>query len=120
MQLSNETYKTRWMVLVVTWAVVAWSLYAQAFIVRDYLAIVSQLGLRGAAEASTPLKQPYPAFAADAQTWVRHALALEEGKDIQLRHTDIDNAPDGREVHWNSAWAWTIAGAGWIHHLFTG
>ncbi len=120
MQLSNESYKTRWVILVSTWALVAWTLYAQAFIVRDYLSIVGQLGLRGAPEASTPLKQPYPAFAADAQTWVRHALSLAEGSDLRLRYTQIDNAPDGREVHWNSAWAWTIVGAGKVHSLFTG
>ena len=71
--------------------------------------IAGQLGMRGAAPAATPLTQAYPAFAADAQVWVRHALSLIEGDKLQLRYTTIDNAPKGREVHWNSAWAWAIA-----------
>ncbi len=120
MQLSNESYRTRWLVLVGVWTLAAILLFLQARLMRDYISIVDQLGLRGAATASTPLKEAYPAFAADAQTWVRHALALLEGNQVQLRATTIDNAPFGREVHWNSAWAWTIAGAGWVYHLFTG
>lgn len=120
MQLSQESYRTRWLVLVTAWTLAATALFLQARVVRDYLTLVGQLGLRGAPAASTPLKQAYPAFAADAQVWVRHALSLVEGNQVQLRYTTIDNAPKGREVHWNSAWAWAIAGAGWVHHLFTG
>jgi hypothetical protein len=120
MQLSHESYRTRWFVLVAAWALAAFMLFHQAIIVRDYLAIVGQLGLRGAPVPNTPLKEAFPAFAADAEVWVRHALSLLEGDNLQLRYTTIDNAPAGREVHWNSAWAWVIAGAGWVYHLFTG
>jgi drug/metabolite transporter superfamily protein YnfA len=80
---------------------------------------LGRLGLRGDAQAATPLRQAYPAVAIDAMTWVRHALSLLEDGQVRLRHTSIDNAPDGREVHWNSGWAWAIAGAGrayqWLH-----
>jgi tetratricopeptide (TPR) repeat protein len=107
-------------VLVVVWTLVAVALWQQARMVDDYLSIAGRLGLRGAPASSAPMQQIYPAFAADAQMWVRHALSLADGKGPQLRFTDIDNAPEGREVHWNSAWAWCIAGAGWMHHLFTG
>ena len=120
MQLSQETYRTRWIVLVSVWALAAVALFSQARVIRDYLSIVGQLGLRGAPTAGTPLTQAFPAFAVDAQVWVRHSIALLEGDKLQLRHTPIDNAPKGREVHWNSAWAWTIAGAGKIYQLFTG
>ncbi|WP_414663834.1 tetratricopeptide repeat protein [Horticoccus sp. 23ND18S-11] len=120
MQLSQESYRTRWLVLVGVWTLIGAALFSQARIIRDYLDVVGQLGSRGGAPASAPLMQAYPAFAADAQVWVRHALTLIEGDQIQLRYTTIDNAPAGREVHWNSAWAWAIAGAGKIHHLFTG
>jgi tetratricopeptide (TPR) repeat protein len=120
MQLSHESYRTRWLVLVGMWALAGFVLLSQARTIRDYLMIAGELGLRGAPAASTPLQQAYPAFAADGQTWVRHALALSEGHDVQLRYTTIDNAPTGREVHWNSAWAWTIVGAGHIYQLFTG
>ncbi len=120
MQISQESYRARWFVLVTVWAVAAFALFQQATLVREYLTIVGQLGLRGAPAATTPLKQAFPAFAADAEVWVRHAIALLEGDDVRLRFTTIDNAPHGREVHWNSAWAWMIAGAGKVHHLFTG
>ncbi len=120
MQLSHESYRTRWLVLVGVWAIAAFALFSQANSIRRYLDVVSQVGTRGMSTVNTPMRQMYPAFAADAQTWVRHALALLEGNDLRLRHTTIDNAPHGREVHWNSAWAWSIAGAGWVYHLFSG
>lgn len=120
MHLSFENYRTRWLVLVAVWAASASVLLFQAGVTRSYLDLGGRLGLRGAAEPTTPLKETYPVFAADAQTWVRHALSLHEGSSLQLRHTTIDNAPYGREVHWNSAWAWAIVGAGWINHLFSG
>lgn len=112
MRLSQESTARRLGILAPLWVVLAILLFVHATQIRDYLAIAGSLGLRGAPEASTPLRATYPGFAADAQTWVRHALALLEGHDVRLRHTDIDNAPFGREVHWNSPWAWAIAGAG--------
>lgn len=120
MQLSHEGYRTRWVTLVGVWALAAFALFAQAAVIRDYLTMTGGLGLRGASVAPTPLKQMFPVFAADGQTWVRHALSLTEGNGPQLRHTMIDNAPEGREVHWNSAWAWTIATAGQVYHVVTG
>lgn len=119
MQLSQETYRTRWLVLVACWTIAAMAFFVQARLVRDYLNLASLVGLRGAPAATTPFQMVYPAFGADAQVWVRHAVALVEGDDVRLRQTTIDNAPTGREVHWNSAWAWTIAGAGRIRQLFT-
>lgn len=106
--------------MVTLWCLAGFTLLRQAQLIREHFGVVSQLGLRGAPAANTPLRQAFPAFAADAQVWIRHAIALREGDDVRLRQTTIDNAPNGREVHWNSAWAWTIAGAGWIHQLFTG
>lgn len=114
MQLSSESYRVRWLVLVAVWSIGAFSLLSQAGMVRNYLDNATSAGLRGQISIDTPLKMVYPAFGADAQTWVRHSLSLLEGDSLRLRYTTIDNAPKGREVHWNSAWAWTIAGAGWI------
>lgn len=105
--------------LALAWALAALLLFSDARNVRDYLARTSAFGLRGEAQAATPLAQTYPEFAADAQTWVRHALSLAEGDSLRLRHTTIDNAPEGREVHWNSGWAWAIAAAGGVQHLAT-
>jgi tetratricopeptide (TPR) repeat protein len=120
MQLSQESYRTRWIVLVSVWVLCGIGLFLQARLVDTYLGIAGQLALRGAPSANTPMKQAYPSFAADAQMWTRHALAVIEGDSARVRFTKIDNAPDGREVHWNSAWVITIALAGRLHHLFTG
>jgi hypothetical protein len=102
------------------WMLAALFLFSDALLMRDYLDIAGHLGLRGDAEAATPLRQAYPAVAIDAMTWVRHALSLLEDGQVRLRHTSIDNAPDGREVHWNSGWAWAIAGAGRAYQWLRG
>lgn len=120
MKLSHESVALRWAVLIPAWLILGALIAAHAIYLERYLGVANGLGLRGAANAGTPLQAAYPGFAADAQTWVRHALTLLEGDQIRLRWTDIDNAPHGREVHWNSAWAWAIAGAGKLQQLFTG
>jgi tetratricopeptide (TPR) repeat protein len=120
MKLSHETPARRWAVLVPAWLVLGVLIFGHAWYLQRYLGVAEGLGLRGDATAGTPLQAAYPGFAADAQTWVRHALTLLEGDQIRLRWTDIDNAPHGREVHWNSAWAWAIAGAGKLDHWLTG
>ncbi|HLX24740.1 MAG TPA: hypothetical protein VKR38_15440 [Usitatibacter sp.] len=120
MRLSHESARIRRAVLAAAWMLVAILLAWHVATVRDYLDLAGRLGLRGAAESPTPLRQVFPEFAADAQTWVRHSISLLEGDSLRLRHTDIDNAPDGREVHWNSAWAWTIAGAGRVQQALAG
>ncbi|HVU34795.1 MAG TPA: hypothetical protein VHE61_15285 [Opitutaceae bacterium] len=112
MRLSTESRRIRWLVLGLAWLVAATAIGIHAWETRAYLDLVGRAGLRGASEASTPLRQPVLSFAADAQTWIRYALQLDEGHSLRLRYTHLDNAPVGREVHWNSAWAWLIAGAG--------
>lgn len=69
----------------------------------------------------TPLQRIRPEFTADVNMWIRYALALLEGKEgLRSHHTDVDNAPKGREVHWNSALTWWIAGLGWTWSQVTG
>ncbi len=119
-QPLRESLRVRWLVLAAVWILAGAFLWLQARHVDRYLNTAGELGLRGATAAGTPLQQIYPSFAADAQMWVRHALALLEGDSVQLRHTTLDNAPHGREVQWSSAWAWCIAGAGKLHQLCTG
>jgi tetratricopeptide (TPR) repeat protein len=120
MRLSKERRRVTWSVLGGLWLFAALLLALHAAAMRDHLTLVGRRGLRGAASAQTPLKAAYPPGSIDTQVWMRHALALLDRHDVRLRHTDIDNAPFGREVHWNSAWAWTIAGAGWIEHERSG
>jgi len=120
MKLSFETPKTRRFVLGGVWAFVILHVLTHTVLVRDYLILADRIGLRGSDPAPTPLTNVYPGFAADAHTWVRHAISLLEGDSIRLRFTTIDNAPLGREVHWNSMYAWVLAGAGWVYHWISG
>lgn len=120
MSLQPQKSRYRWPVMVAVWLLLGGLLFSHARLIRDYLRVVGGMGLRGEPAATTPLVQPYPSFAADAQTWVRHALTLAEGQQTRLRFTEIDNAPHGREIHWNSAWGWTIALAGKLDHWVNG
>lgn len=119
MGLTQESRQTRWRTLVIAWTIVVALLVPHMLAVRDHLSYVGSLGLRGQPQATTPFTMPYPDGDVDAQEWVQHAYDLLNGHALQLRHTDIDNAPMGREVHWNSAWAWTIAGAGKLQQAVT-
>ena len=75
-------------------------------------------------DKSIPAENRMPVFlseiAFDGYTWNRHAEHLGENGTWRIRHTDFDNAPDGREVHWNSAFAWYLRGLGEIYRSFTG
>jgi tetratricopeptide (TPR) repeat protein len=120
MQLCPEKPTVRWIVLIVVWALVGLLSARLTNDASQYLHHLDRLGLRGETAATTPLKLPTFTFAADAETWIRYALQLGEKGELRLRNTDIDNAPYGRPVHWNSAWAWVIASAGELRHYVTG
>ncbi|CAM3109432.1 hypothetical protein RAHE111665_15415 [Rariglobus hedericola] len=68
----------------------------------------------------TPLKRVPQAIAPDGQVWVRHALGLAETGAWRLRTTEIDNAPDGRSIYWNSGWALWLEACGRVRKAFTG
>lgn len=59
-------------------------------------------------------------MALDGYVWDRHAEHLGENGELRLRFSDLDNAPIGREVHWNSAFAWYLRGLGEIYRSATG
>lgn len=59
-------------------------------------------------------------MAFDGYVWNRHAEYLGRDGEWRLRKTSFDNAPHGREVHWNSAFAWYLRGLGEIHRAATG
>lgn len=71
-----------------------------------------------------PREKRLPVFlseiAFDGYLWNRHAEHLGGRNGWRLRHTDFDNAPFGREVHWNSAFAWYLRGLGELRRAFTG
>ena len=76
------------------------------------------------ADRDIPVEKRMPVFlseiAFDGYAWNRHAEHLGENGEWRVRHTDFDNAPQGREVHWNSAFAWYLRGLGEIYRAVTG
>ena len=120
MELTRESPRVRWLALGAAWAVFAVLIALHSAAVRDYVEILNGLGLRGATEAGTPLQRVVLPLYADTQMWVRHALSLLETDAWRVRFTEVDNAPFGRPVHWSSAFAWLVAGQGWLRHVFTG
>lgn len=105
--------------MIAVWVAFAGVLTNDIVTVRDYLAVAERIGDRPEVAVNVPRHAAHlPGL--DTDVWVRYAQTLLEGAGPQLRHTDIDNAPFGREVHWNSAWTWTIAGAGVLTHVVTG
>ncbi|HVU34800.1 MAG TPA: hypothetical protein VHE61_15310 [Opitutaceae bacterium] len=120
MQLTQESARIRRIGLLAAWIALGVLIFWHTVEFRNYIRLLDGLSLRGAATASTPLKRVCPTMYADAQMWVRHALALADGSGPQLRYTYVDNAPFGREVHWDSGFAWLIVGAGELRHWVTG
>ncbi len=107
----------RWGCLGLAWVLIGVFAALDTLAERDY---VDMLGASGTLPTDVlPLHRSSPYE--DTYTWTRYALALQEdsGAGWRLRHTDIDNAPTGRDVHWNSAFAHLIAGAGRIRQSFT-
>lgn len=97
--------------LVAVWACCAALLVTHARVVRAYVEVLNNVGLAAGSGASTPRQQVIPARYADAQMWVRHAEAARAAGVARVRTTSVDNAPDGREVHWSSALAGLLRGA---------
>ena len=72
------------------------------------------------AKPTEVLPVPLLEIAFDGYVWNRHAEKLGENGEWRVRFTDMDNAPNGREVHWSSGFAWYLRGLGEIHRHFTG
>lgn len=78
----------------------------------------------GLAELGTPGVDRPPRHSifldTDPFLWNRFALQVATGQSWRIRHTDFDNAPYGREVHWSSGFVWLLAGSGWLWKLCGG
>jgi len=89
-----------------------------------YLVDTVTVRLCNQADQDLPVEKRMPVFlseiAFDGYTWNRHAEHIGENGEWRLRYTDFDNAPKGREVHWNSAFAWYLRGLGEIYRASTG
>ena len=107
--------RRRWITLLAIFAV-GLTAFAHNWLVDQHLTFVSSVQ-RSDHPIHTPLQRIRPGFTADVDMWIRYALALLEGEEgPRSHHTNVDNAPAGREVHWNSALTWWIAGLGWSWH----
>jgi len=72
------------------------------------------------AKPTEVLPVPLLEIAFDGYEWCDHAEHLGEKGEWQMRYTHLDNAPEGREIHWSSGFAWYLRGLGEIHRHFTG
>ena len=91
-----------------------------AWLMDQHLTFVSGVQLMPKTTA-TPFERIRPGFTADASMWIRYATDVLEGKNNFRSHlTQVDNAPQGREVHWNSGLLAWLIGAGWLNHQITG
>jgi len=94
-----------------------------AVMVHSYLVDTVTHRLCEAADQGIPVEKRMPVFldgiAMDGYLWNRHAEVLGKDGSWRLRDTDFDNAPDGRKVYWNSAFAWYLRGLGEIYRSVT-
>jgi tetratricopeptide (TPR) repeat protein len=114
MQLIHESRRTWWLALIVAWCVCLIVVLLHTNAVRDYLGVLDRMGTRAEEQVVTPMRHIVPSRYADAQMWVRHAIAAEAAGQTRLRYTRDDNAPLGREVHWASPLLWLLRSAGRI------
>lgn len=118
--LTVEPAPWRRRLLLVVLAGLGLLVFAHTWLMDRHLTFVSGVH-RADHPIATPLQRVRPGYTADVNMWIRHALSFLEGKEgVRIRHTDVDNAPHGREVHWNSALSWWLAGLGWTLHQITG
>lgn len=64
-----------------------------------------------------PLVLPHSSI--DARWWVLHTRQMLKGGTWRVRSTPLDNAPNGREVHWSSFLMWVLGGLAWLRSLGT-
>lgn len=119
MILTRESRRTWWCVMLAAWGLAAVLAVCHVQASLQYRDLMDRAAER-VPPLSTPMRHIVPTNYADAQTWVRYALTSEPGAPARVRYTHDDNAPEGREVHWNSAFAQLIADAGELRAAFTG
>ena len=110
MSSPRENQRMRWLALVAVWGFCALLIGLHTQAVQAYVDRLDAIGRRGA-DVTTPMRHVLPARYADAQVWVRHAIAAEAAGEARLRFTRDDNAPQGREVHWASPLLWLLRSA---------
>lgn len=119
MILTREGRRTWWLVMVGAWALAALFATLHTLAFRDYVGLLDRAAPR-VPPITTPMQHIVPTNYADSQTWVRYALTFDAGAPWRVRSTLNDNAPAGREVHWNSGFAHLVARAGRLRAALTG
>lgn len=61
-----------------------------------------------------------PHSSVDARWWVVHTKQMLREGAWRVRRTALDNAPEGREVHWSSFLMWVLALLAWVRAWGTG
>jgi len=56
----------------------------------------------------------------DCYYWIRYAQQMLRTGNLRVRHTDLDNVPEGRAVHWSSSFSWWLLLCGGAESLVTG
>ena len=78
----------------------------------------AQLRPMGIAAPGPP--PPGPVYLAnDSYYWLDYAQRIARGEDWRIRHTDMDDFPTGREVHWSQSVSWSLAILGKVRAFFT-
>lgn len=104
--------------LLVLWFVVAAIVIGHAAWMAGYLARTSAIAFRDPPGVSDRA-QLQQGFSLDGLMWLDHAIRLDEQNSWRVRFTQFDSPPAGREVHWNSGWAWWLRGLGQVRAWFT-
>ncbi len=82
----------------------------------DYVSQATRENVR----ITLPYQLIRPEFTVDGHMWIRYAVGLHAAHEMRVRRTELDNAPNGREVHWNSGLVWWLAGWGKAWQKATG
>jgi hypothetical protein len=112
MQLTHESHRAWWLAMITAWSLCAIVILLHTNVSRDYLQMVDKMGRAQGPGAATPMRHVVPSRYADAQMWVRYAIAADASGQARVRYTRDDNAPAGREVHWASPLIWILRAAG--------
>ncbi len=60
-----------------------------------------------------------PPVGVDGCQWIMHTQKMLAQGDWRIRYTDIDNSPDGREIHWSHGFIWWLIALGKLHASIT-
>lgn len=55
---------------------------------------------------------------ADSHCWLEYARQLREEGGWRVRHSDVGNGPQGREMHWSQGMIWGLEGLWWAGRMW--